>query len=72
MEPKNASEEQLELKDKINTIRRRITDKMCKNPEFLKSIVGFTIEEGLIKHSDLLTTDEIREILNAPKSTKSH
>lgn len=57
----------MEQKDKLITLRRRINDKMCKNPEFLKSVVSFTIEEGAIKHTDILTTEEIKEILNAPK-----
>ncbi len=56
--------------NKMITIRRRITDKLCKDDTFLSSVAGLAIEEGAIKHTDILDTSEIRTLLNAPPIKK--
>jgi len=49
--------------DPMTTIRRRITDKLCKDPSFLAVVAGVAIEEGAIKHADLLTSSETKKLL---------
>lgn len=49
--------------DKMITIRRRITDKLCKDQNFLAVVAGVAIEEGVIKHSDLLSAGETKKLL---------
>ncbi len=56
--------------DKMITIRRRITDKLCKDSTFLAQVAGLAIEEGAIKHTDILNTTEIFTILDAPPLKK--
>lgn len=50
----------------MTTLRRRVTDKLCKDEAFLQSVVGLAIEEGAIKHTDILSGKEVREVLGAP------
>ncbi len=45
------------------TLRRRIVDKVCKDPIFMKEVLAIAIEAGAIKTNDLLTTTEVKEIL---------
>ena len=52
----------MEEKVKV-TLRRRITDKLCKDEKFLDEMIGAAIEVGGIKHTDILTNKEIIEIL---------
>ena len=52
--------------DKMTTLRRRITDKLCKDGAFLVSVAGLAIEEGAIKHTDILDNVEVRELLDIP------
>jgi len=52
--------------DKMITLRRRITDKLCKNGDFLVSVAGLAIEEGAIKHTDILDYTEVKELLDTP------
>ncbi len=37
------------------TLRRRIYDKICKNPEILKEVISLFIGKGWIKFTDLVT-----------------
>ena len=47
----------------LTTLRRRIVDKVCKDPIFMKEVLGLAIEAGAIKTADLLTTGEVKELL---------
>ncbi len=49
--------------NKTTTLRRRTVDKMCKDINFLKQVIGLAIEQGVIKYSDIITTDETKDIL---------
>jgi hypothetical protein len=53
-------------KDTKKTLRRRITDKLCKDEKFLNEMIGAAIEIGGIKHTDILNTKDIRKILGLP------
>lgn len=45
------------------TLRRRIADKLCKDEGFLDTMIGVAIEEGAIKHSDILTHQDTVKLL---------
>lgn len=49
--------------DVLNTLRRRTTDKMCKDKDFLKEVLGVAIESGAIKTNDILSIADIKAIL---------
>ena len=49
------------------TLRRRVVDKVCKDPIFLKDVLGVAIETGAIKHTDLLEAEDVQSILQAPE-----
>ncbi len=51
------------------TLRRRVADKICKDPIFLKEVLGLAIEAGAIKHADILEAEDVRKILQAPQRT---
>ncbi len=53
--------------NKTTTLRRRTVDKMCKNPNFLKQVLGLAIEQGAINYSDIITAEEAKTILNYKK-----
>jgi len=52
--------------DTMSVLRRRITDKMCKDPDFLHSVTGLAIEEGAIKYTDVLDVKQVTVLLGAP------
>jgi hypothetical protein len=52
--------------DKMTTLRRRITDKLCKDGDFLVSVAALAVEEGAIKHTDILDHTEVRDLLETP------
>ena len=52
------------------TLRRRIADKMCKDSEFLNTMISVALEEGAIKTVDLLSTKDTKELLGIPPSIK--
>jgi len=47
----------------LTTLRRRVVDKVCKDPIFLKDVLVVALETGAIKTADLLTTSEIKRLL---------
>jgi len=52
--------------DTMSVLRRRITDKMCKDQDFLHSVTGLAIEEGAIKYTDVLDVKQVTVLLGAP------
>ena len=48
------------------TLRRRVVDKMCKDPEFLNTVIGVALEEGAIKSTDILSIKETNQLLGVP------
>lgn len=45
------------------TLRRRIADKLCKDEGFLDTMISVAIEEGAIKHRDLLSHKDTVKLL---------
>ena len=49
------------------TLRRRTVDKINKDQKFRNEVIGLAIEVGAIKHEDLLETEDVKLILQAPE-----
>lgn len=45
-------------KEQVTTLRRKVTDKMCKDPRFCLAVIAAALRIGGIKHNDILADSE--------------
>lgn len=49
--------------EQITTLRRRVADKMCKNKNFCLSIIQLALQQGAVKHHDIMAHEELNNVL---------